>query len=329
MMFVRHNASPWQEPQNFAFEPSPVWLDDESMASTDNAKIFLRNILGKRKGQLSDLKSETDRRRRELEGFKRLRQNVRDGKEKKDEIEVTRAIFSTLDQLHEVERRKVSAETEVLSIVAAVGDVSVGARSHNFKSQTFKIPTNCDLCGERIWGLSAKGFDCRDCGFTCHSKCEMKVPAECPGEQDKDTKRRLKVERQDAAHTVAVEEPIPDRTSTAAPSLTRSDTINSMNTLSSGYAASANRSVAENVGSSTDGEEAPSRPAPRKSSSVKPRVLAPPPSAYVTAPSNGDSNGAAEPRGKMMYPYQENSPGEVSVDEGKDVVIVEHDGVAY
>ena len=42
-----------------------------------------------------------------------------------------------------------------------------------------------DLCGDKIWGLSAKGSTCTDCGFSCHSKCEMKVPAKCPGVLDK------------------------------------------------------------------------------------------------------------------------------------------------
>jgi ribosomal protein L37E len=70
------------------------------------------------------------------------------------------------DDLHQVERKRLTAEVETSTITSVVGDVSLGAKNHNFKSQTFKIPTNCDLCGERIWGLSAKGFDCRDCGYT-------------------------------------------------------------------------------------------------------------------------------------------------------------------
>lgn len=326
-MFVRHNSGPWQEPASFVFEPSPVWLDDGTMASTENAKVFLRNVLGKRKGQLGELKSATDTKRRQLDGMKRTKQNVRDGKVQQDEIELARQMFQSLDELHEIERRKISAETEVLTIVSAVGDVSRGAKNHNFKGQTFKIPTNCDLCGERIWGLSAKGFDCMDCGFTCHSKCEMKVPADCPGEQDKEAKRRLKVERQDAALTHVLEEPIPDRQATASP-LVRSDTMNSMNTLSSGYAASAPRSVPDTVISPVDGEEdGPPKPAPRKVSTNKPRVLAPPPTAYIPAPSNGDSGDSSERRGKMLYAYEANGADEVSVDESKDVVILEPDGV--
>ena len=330
MMYVRHNAGPWQEPVNCAFEPSPVWLDDDRMASTESAKTFLRNVLGKRKGQLGELKISTDQKRKELDNAKRIKQNIREGREKKvDEIECARGIFQLLDQLHAVERQKISAETEVLTVVAAVGDVSRGARSHEFKAQTFKIPTNCDLCGERIWGLSAKGFDCRDCGFTCHSKCELKVPADCPGEQDKDARRRLKVERQEAARVHVVEEVIPERQS-AAPPLTRSDTINSMNTLSSGYSANPRPSIAEPMTTpqaNQNGEDdGPPKPKPKAIITSKPRVLAPPPVAYIAPPTNGDIDEGKENRGKMLYSYQKTGADEISVDESTEVAILEPDG---
>src|SRR5205814_1943133 len=135
------------------------------------------------------------------------------------------------------------AEVETSTITSVVGDLSLRGTSHAFKQETFKIPTNCDLCGDRIWGLSAKGFICTDCGFTCHSKCEMKVPAECPGEQTKEEKKKLKAERQ-ATASAAVEVPIvPATNGTTGVTLTRQDTMNS---LSSGYAASAHRSVSGN-----------------------------------------------------------------------------------
>jgi hypothetical protein len=50
MMFVRHNAGEWQEPPDFQFEPSPVWLDDGNLATDEQAVVFLRNVLMKTKG---------------------------------------------------------------------------------------------------------------------------------------------------------------------------------------------------------------------------------------------------------------------------------------
>lgn len=332
-MFVRHNVAPWQEPLYLFFEPSPVWLDDSAMAVDETAKIYLRNVLGKSKSQLRDLKQEVDNRRREVEAIKMIRRNIRQGKDKRDEVEMVRAMFNAQELLHEVERQRLTAEVETHTITSTVGDVSLGAQNHAFKSQTFKVPTNCDLCGERIWGLSAKGFDCQDCGYTCHSKCELKVPAECPGEQSKEGKKKLKAERQ-AASKVAPPQSNggPPDGVTELPALSRSNT---MDTLSSGYAASANRSVSGKVPideTSTDGAGSPP-PAGKPATMRKNRIVAPPPTQYIAEmPGNSPIGGGSstshptEQRGRMSYAYQATTEGELSVEEGDEVSIAEPDG---
>jgi hypothetical protein len=340
MMFVRHNVAPWQEPPEKVFEPSPIWHDDETMVVDDTAKVFLRNMLSKSKGQLGELRREVDKKRRDLENIKKIKQLIREGKEKRDEVQVVTSIFAIQEDLHKIDRQRLTAEVETLTITAAVGDVTLGAKSHNFKSQTFKIPTNCDLCGERIWGLSAKGFDCRDCGYTCHSKCEMKVPAECPGEQSKEDRKILKAKRQEAAN--GGRNPSSAGTGQHAAELPSLERSNTMNSLSSGYAASANRSIAGG-GPRSPAEEAP---APDRSSTIKSstssgpntlrknRVVAPPPAAYISelpgSNTNGSSTGlsalSTEQKGKMLYPYEANGEGEITVPDGREVVILEPDG---
>lgn len=316
------------------FEPSPVWLDDSTMATDETAKIFLRNVLGKSKSQLKELKQEVDRKRREVENIKRIRQNIREGTDKRDVVEVVRAVFSMKQDLHQVERQRLTAEVETSTITTTVGDVSVGAQNHQFKSQTFKVPTNCDLCGERIWGLSAKGFDCRDCGYTCHSKCELKVPADCPGELSKEERKKLKVERQAASKSgPSHANGGPPEGVTELPTLSRSTT---MDTLSSGYAASAHRSVSGRLPSDeaiTEGASSPQAAASKPPVARKNRVVAPPPTQYTSElPANPVGGGSSttshlvESRAKMNYGYQANGNGEVSVEEGDEVVILEPDG---
>ena len=336
MMFLRHNVAAWQDPPDFVFEPSPVWLDDDKMIVNEPAKVFLRNALSKNKAQLSELEREVATRRRAIADARQIKSAVREGKDKRDEMDVLGSVFGMQVELHESERRRLAADVEASTIRAAVGDVSLSAQSHNFKSQTFKIPTNCDLCGERIWGLSAKGFDCRDCGYTCHSKCEMKVPPDCPGEQTKEERRALKARRQEDARAVApVENPVPER----APSLQRTETTNSMHTLSSGYAASANRSVSGfSVVASpggVDGTSVDAKPpaAIAARTAARPRILAPAPAQYVGTGSGGGGvagNGAnghsTAQKARMLYPYQKNADGEISVDEGEDVVVLEPEG---
>ena len=328
MMFVRHNGGGWQEPMEKTFEPSPVWHDDDAMVVDATAKIFLQNVLGKSKAQLGDLRREVDMKQREVEGLKRTKQAVREGRDKRSEVEVVGVILALQEDLHQVEHRRLTAEVEASTITAAVGDVTLTAKSHNFKSQTFKIPTNCDLCGERIWGLAAKGFDCRDCGYTCHSKCEMKVPAECPGEQSKEDKKRLKGERQEAASVLRGPSTGTNANDSVAelPTVSRSNTMNS---LSSGYAASANRSVSGGARSPAE-DNIPERPNTTGASTLrKSRVTAaPPPMSFVSELPGSHVNGssAQEQKGKMLYRYEANGEGEVTIADGKEVVILEPDG---
>ncbi|ROT41370.1 FCH-domain-containing protein [Sodiomyces alkalinus F11] len=340
MMYMRHNITDWQEPADKTFEPSPVWHDDDRMVVDDVAKIFLRNVLGKSKAQLGDLRREVDKRRREVEGIKRLKQRIREGVENKDEVAVVTQLFALQEELHSVDKKRVTAEVETSTITTVVGDVTLGAKNHNFKSQTFKIPTNCDLCGERIWGLSAKGFDCRDCGYTCHSKCEMKVPADCPGEQSKEERKKLKAERQEAANALLTVNPGPTRETAELPDLTRTNTLNSH----SGYAHSARRSVSGSVsGPRTPAEEAPSSgseptspqlaAAPTSATSAsaatrRNRIMAPPPTAYVHELPGSVPNGSSQAekqKGKMLYAFEATTEGELSVPEGREVVQLEPD----
>ncbi|KAI1363072.1 hypothetical protein F5Y08DRAFT_310429 [Xylaria arbuscula] len=328
MMYIRHNMGGFQEPPDKVFEPSPVWHDDDTMVTDEPAKVFLRNVLNKSKGQLGDLRREVDKKRREVESVKRLKQRVREGTEKKDEVLVVTHLFALQEDLHQVDRKRLTAEVETSTIMSAVGDVTLGAKNHNFKSQTFKIPTNCDLCGERIWGLSAKGFDCRDCGYTCHSKCEMKVPPECPGELSKEERKKSKADRQVAAGALVQPATASPDHVTELPDLTRSNTMNS---LSSGYAASAHRSISgQMTANPRPSEEATpelpgSRPAARK-----PRLMAPPPTSYISELPGSSVNGSSatkssEQKGKMIYGFDAGGEGEVSVGEGQEVTILEPD----
>ena len=325
MMFVRHNATQWQDPPDFGFEPSPVWLDDDAMATDDTSKTFLRNILLKAKGDLSELRRDVDAKRREVEGAKRVRQAIREGKDKRDEVEVVRAQFSLQEAVHESERKKITAEVQVGTIASVVGDLSVGAQNHAFKSQTFKIPTSCNLCGERIWGLSAKGFECTDCGFTCHNKCQMKVPADCPGELDKEGKKKVKAARQASTQSGSKDGGASNGQDGSTdsvnemPHLSRSDTMGSMNTLSSGYAASANRSLSGVPVKTQDDAGAMGR----SNTVMRNRVLAPPPDEYA----NGSAS--SELRGKMMYSFAGNGEGEITINEGDEFAIVEPDGTPF
>ncbi|KAI6784099.1 uncharacterized protein J7T54_004645 [Emericellopsis cladophorae] len=322
MMYMRHNIGGFSEPADKTFEPSPVWHDEPTMVVDEMATVYLRNLLSKSKSQLGELKRDVDKKRRNVEEVKRLKQRVREGTEKKDEVEVVRSLFALQETLHAVDRDRLTAEVETFTITSAVGDVTLGAKNHNFKSQTFKIPTNCDLCGERIWGLSAKGFDCRDCGYTCHSKCEMKVPADCPGEQSKDERKKLKAQRQSAANTMLKPSASTGSTTNVSegPELSRSNTMNSLSS----------RAASHHGQLSPPEETPPEQPRPSVSSATsggakRNRIVAPPPAAYVTDGGGLNGSGSSEKKGKMLYGFDASGDGELSVSEGSPVTMVEED----
>ncbi|XP_063541638.1 beta-chimaerin [Cydia strobilella] len=53
------------------------------------------------------------------------------------------------------------------------------SKSHTFKVHTFKGLNWCELCANFLWGFTAQGVKCEDCGFIAHSKCSERVPNHC------------------------------------------------------------------------------------------------------------------------------------------------------
>lgn len=164
----------------------------------------------------------------------------------------------------------------------------------------------------------------------------MKVPAQCPGVLDKAAKKALKEEKK-ASIAVA-----PANGGDSGASLSRSNTMNS---LSSSYASGGGVALGpQRMGSKMAKSAAPSAvsantsssslnttvaaaattvaataPAPRRN-----RVIAPPPERYIAAPPP-EPVGKDEIMGKMIYTYAANGEGEISVEGGQEVVIVEPD----
>ncbi|KAM7346707.1 rho GTPase activating protein at 5A [Cochliomyia hominivorax] len=52
-------------------------------------------------------------------------------------------------------------------------------KAHAFKVHTFKGLNWCEVCANFLWGFTAQGVKCEDCGFIAHNKCSELVPAKC------------------------------------------------------------------------------------------------------------------------------------------------------
>lgn len=60
-----------------------------------------------------------------------------------------------------------------------MNDVEKYEKSHVFKITTFKGLNWCELCGNFLWGFSAQGVKCEDCGMIAHGRCSEKFPNDC------------------------------------------------------------------------------------------------------------------------------------------------------
>uniref|UniRef100_A0A1L8DM24 Putative chimaerin n=1 Tax=Nyssomyia neivai TaxID=330878 RepID=A0A1L8DM24_9DIPT len=52
-------------------------------------------------------------------------------------------------------------------------------KHHAFKIHSFKGLNWCEFCANFLWGFTAQGVKCEDCGFIAHNKCSELVPAKC------------------------------------------------------------------------------------------------------------------------------------------------------
>ena len=69
-MFVSHNTGHWDEPMDFAFEPSPIWHDDAQIITDEYAKVFLRNMVAKSREGLSRIQPAVALKDQEVENLR-------------------------------------------------------------------------------------------------------------------------------------------------------------------------------------------------------------------------------------------------------------------
>ncbi|KAI8373277.1 hypothetical protein BD560DRAFT_328204 [Blakeslea trispora] len=134
---------------------------DDNLVASDSAVIFLNNKLVKNRKLLDAINEDITKKSLELNQLTSAKM-----------LDLSREITLLTTQ-------KIHIESESQLIIDNIGDDGLQAQNHDFKASSFTIPTTCDLCHSTIWGLSNKGLTCRECGFNCHTKCEMKVAPNC------------------------------------------------------------------------------------------------------------------------------------------------------
>ncbi|KAI0357415.1 hypothetical protein OH77DRAFT_1450808 [Trametes cingulata] len=180
-LFIDYNVAPFAAPADWTFEPSSVHYDHGDMSLEPAPKVYLQNRLSRCRAKLQELEPVLSSKRKEAEQLSKV---VSAYSTDSSLGNVDEVLDNYLDARHELtfyatSGTVLSTESETISS-ALNGDE--GAQSpHSFKSSSFSIPTTCAYCKSSIWGLSKQGKTCRACGISVHSKCELKLPADCTG----------------------------------------------------------------------------------------------------------------------------------------------------
>ncbi|KAJ9050337.1 Protein BZZ1 [Entomophthora muscae] len=177
-LIASSGSSAWTRPQESKFEAFIEFQEDDTLIEEEASKVFMFNKLRKAQAQLRELESTIKIKNKELEGLETLYTAYSENPSLGNASEVHENIFTLWRDLTLLRNVQVSRQTEADLILGSMGNPPSG-QMHEFKASSFTIPTTCDYCESTIWGLSRHGATCKECGYNCHAKCELKAPLNC------------------------------------------------------------------------------------------------------------------------------------------------------
>ncbi|EIM85766.1 uncharacterized protein STEHIDRAFT_79768 [Stereum hirsutum FP-91666 SS1] len=183
-MFIDYNIRPFSMPTDWAFEPCASHYDTGEMSVDDAPKVFLQNKLSKCRSKLQELGPLLDGKKKDVEQLSKLVSAYATNGSLGNIDEVIESYLNAEHQATLYATSKTILDAEIETVQAALAGDEGSQQPHSFKSSSFTIPTECGYCKSSIWGLSKQGKTCRHCGISVHSKCELKVPAECSGTRE-------------------------------------------------------------------------------------------------------------------------------------------------
>ncbi|KAF9049462.1 hypothetical protein BDZ89DRAFT_1088904 [Hymenopellis radicata] len=202
-LFIDYNIRAFTAPNDWKFEPCATFYDTDELNVDPAPKVFLQNKLTKGRIKLQELTPLNGDQaymvllflRRDVEKFSKLAEayetehslgNIDEISDSYMESRHQLAHFGSSECILEAEigRYRVCHWRRVFCYFSSSTLLTSIRRcwcpdTHTFKSSSFSIPTTCGYCKASIWGLSKQGKTCKACGLCVHSKCELKVPADC------------------------------------------------------------------------------------------------------------------------------------------------------
>ncbi|KAF8158545.1 hypothetical protein B0H34DRAFT_797918 [Crassisporium funariophilum] len=185
-IFIEYNLRTFTAPGDWTFDACSIHYDTDKMSVEPEPKIFIQNKLRRCRAKLQELSPLMDSKRIELDQL--LSQVLSTDQSVGDVDELTDRYLETGHQLVFYATSESVLNTEMDTIMGAIGDDEGASRPHLFKSSSFSIPTQCAYCmflESSIWGFNKQGKTCTLCGLSVHSKCELKVAANCEQSEER------------------------------------------------------------------------------------------------------------------------------------------------
>eukprot|EP00158_Paraphelidium_tribonemae_P005547 Partr_v1_DN27399_c0_g1_i3_m46553 putative Actin polymerization protein Bzz1 len=208
-LYAKFQTAPWTEPYDFKFEPTLLFAETDELVVDELATVYLTNRLTKLEENLADVEAEVATKLREIEGLQSLYDAYSATPSLGNADEINENIIESRRALMLISDTKLRITTTIGVFQKAVGKGRDGKR-HNLTKHNFAIPNTCDYCQEKVWGSA---LSCKDCGYNCHLKCELKVPPYCKNE---------KMTKKDRA-TMAAASPLSAVSSKSSPKVSGTD----------------------------------------------------------------------------------------------------------
>jgi len=175
-LYIQYNKNEWKNPEMKKFASIPLWDIPDGIYKNDmNAITFLRNTSLKLQQSLSIIKDDIASKNKELDGINNVYQTYKATPSFGDPDEIYQKIIDTKKEIALLQLEELKYEVQINTITEEIGSDGAASVPHNFKNKSFLKQTTCSFCGNPM----RKGLSCRECGYVCHIKCELNVPADC------------------------------------------------------------------------------------------------------------------------------------------------------
>ncbi|KAG8735766.1 hypothetical protein FRC12_017930, partial [Ceratobasidium sp. 428] len=178
-LYASFNRRPFSKPMDWEFEPCDRYYDTPEVVIEPEPKILLQNKLQRSRTKIAELIPVVEDKSREVSRLAKIVESYAANPTLGNYDEVWENLLDASHQLTDLELVRATYEAEMKLVAGALAGDEGAQKPHEFKSTSFSIPSPCGYCKTSIWGLSKPGKTCKNCGVSVHTRCELKMPAEC------------------------------------------------------------------------------------------------------------------------------------------------------